>query len=134
MRGSFVVTIDDYLSAIERSLRQNPHVTAMDEPLVCLVSDDYNGLIRGRLGFWDGSYLDLYEVISTELGYPVRVSYAYTYLRAGKRVFRYDNAPHHREIITFPHHKHIGPADRLAPADQPSLNQVLSEVESWLGD
>jgi hypothetical protein len=125
------VRIDDYFSGMERSLRQNPHVTAIEGPLVCLASDDYNGLIRGRAFFWDDSYLDLYEVVSTELGYPVRISYAYSYLRAGERVFRYDNAPHHPEIITFPHHKHIGPADRLAPADQPSLHQVLSEIESW---
>jgi hypothetical protein len=47
--------------------------------------------------------------------------------------FIYDNAPHHPEIVTHPHHKHVGPADRLAPADQPSLGQVLAEVESWLG-
>ena len=128
------MTIDDYFSAMERSLRQNSHVTAIDDSLVCLASDDYNGLIRGRLFFWDGSYLDLYEVVSTELGYPVRVGYAYTYLRAGERVFRYDNAPHHHEIITFPHHKHIGPADRLAPADQPSLRQVLTEIEPYLSE
>ncbi len=78
------MTIDDYFAAMERSLRQNRHVTGIDESLVCLASDDYNGLIRGRVIFWDGSYLDLYEVVSTELGYPVRVGYAYTYLRAGR--------------------------------------------------
>jgi len=61
------------------------------------------------------------------------VSYAYTYLRAGQRVFRYDNTSHHPEIVTHPHHKHLGPHDRLAPADQPTLSQVLAEVESWLG-
>lgn len=36
------------------------------------------------------------------------------------------------EIATHPHHKHIGPTDRLAPADQPSLSQVLAEVEDLL--
>ncbi len=126
------MTIDDYFAAMERGLRQHPQVSAIEESPVFLASDDYNGLIRCRVSFWDGSRLDLYEVVSTELGYPVRVSYAYTYLRAGKRVFRYDNAPHHPEIITFPHHKHIGPADRLAPADQPSLHQVLAEIEASL--
>jgi len=40
---------------------------------------------------------------------------------------------HHPEIVTHPHHKHLGPEDRLAPADQPSLNQVLAEIETWLG-
>jgi len=128
------VTIDDYFAAMERGLRQNVQVGRVEEPIICLAADDYNGLIRCRVFFWDGSYLDIYEVVSTELGYPVRVHYSYTYLREGQRVFRYDNAPHHPEIVTHPHHKHVGAADRLAPADQPSLSQVLAEIESWLGD
>jgi hypothetical protein len=44
-----------------------------------------------------------------------------------------DNAPHHPEIATHPHHKHIGPKDRLAPADQPNLSQVLTEINELLG-
>ena len=126
------MNIDDYFAAIERGLRQNVRIGKIEEPIICLASDDYNGLLRCRVVFWDASYLDIYEVVSTELGYPVRLSYAYTYLREGQRVFRYDNAPHHPEIVTHPHHKHIGPEDRLAPADQPSLSQVLTEVETWL--
>ena len=125
--------IDDYFAAIERGLRQNVQIGRIEEPITCLASDDYNGLIRCRVIFWDESYLDLYEVVSTELGHPVRVHYAYTYIREGQRVFRYDNAPHHPEIFTHPHHKHIGPADRLTPADQQSLSQVLDEIENWLG-
>jgi len=126
------MNVDDCFGSVERSLGQNPLVSHLDEHLTCLASDDYNGIFRGRVHFWDSSFLDIYEVVSTELGYPVRISYAYTYLREGRRVFRYDNAPHHPEIITFPHHKHIGLQDRLAPADQPSLSQVLAEVAAWL--
>jgi len=124
--------IADYFGGLERTLRRNPQVSKLEEPFTCLASDDFNGLVRGRVFFWDGSYLDMYEVVSTELGYPVRISYAYTYLKEGRRIFRYDNAPHHPEIVTFPHHKHIGPQDRLTPADQPSLNSVLQEVAAWL--
>ena len=125
--------IDDYFAAVERGLRQNVQTGEIEEPIICLASDDYSGLLRCRIVFWDASYLDLYEVVNTELGYPVRVHYAYAYVRAGQRVFRYDNAPHHPEIVTHPHHKHIGQSDRLAPADQPSLSQVLAEIEGWLG-
>ena len=125
--------VDDYFAAVERGLRQNVQIGRIEGPIICLASDDFNGLIRCRVVFWDDSYLNLYEVVSTELGYPVRVYYAYTYVRGGERVFRYDNAPHHPEIVTHPHHKHIGPSDRLAPADQPSLSQVLAEIEGWLG-
>jgi len=126
------VIIDDYFASLERNLVQSPLVSRLEDPFTCLASDDHNGLVRGRVFFWDDSYLVLYEVVSTELGYPVRVSYAYTYLQAGQRAFRYDNAPHHPEILTYPHHKHIGPQDRLAPADQPTLSQVLSEIAGWL--
>lgn len=125
--------IDDYFSSIERSLRQNAQISEIVEPITCLASDDHNGLVRCRAVFWDGSYLDLYETVSTELGYPVRIHYAYAFVRQGTCIFRYDNAPHHPDIATYPHHKHIGPADRLAPADQPSLSQVLAEIEGWLG-
>ena len=124
--------IDDYFANLERGLRRNARVGKIEKPVLCLASDDYNGLIRCRVVFWDNSFLDLYEVVSTELGYPVRVHYAYTYIREENRVFRYDNAPHHPEIATHPHHKHIGAQDRLAPADQPTLKQILDEIEDWL--
>lgn len=87
------MTIDDYFAAIERGLRQNVQIGEIDDSITCLASDDYNGLIKCRVVFWDSSFLDLYEVVSTELGYPVRIHYAYTYIREGQRVFRYDNAP-----------------------------------------
>lgn len=125
--------IDEYFASIERSLSNNLQISKVDEPITLLTSDDYNGLIRCRVHFWDGSYLNIHEVVSTELGYPVRISYAYTYLRNENRIFRYDNAPHHPEVTTHPHHKHIGPKDRLTPAEPPSLNQVFAEIEELLG-
>ncbi len=125
--------IDDYFLSIERGLHQNPHVSKVDESICLLTSDDFNGLIRCRIFFWDNSFLDIYEVVSTELGYPVRINYAYTYIRNNQLIFRYDNAPHHPEIATHPHHKHIGPIERLTPADQPTLNQIFAEIEKFIG-
>jgi hypothetical protein len=127
------VRIDDYFASIKRSLRQNPRVSKVEEPIALLTSDDYNGLLRCRVFLWDGSFLDIYEVVSTELGYPVRISYAYTYLKNDQRLFRYDNAPHHPEVATHPHHKHIGSKERLAPADQPTLGQIFDEIETLMG-
>jgi hypothetical protein len=55
------VIIDDYFAAIERGLRQNVQIGKIEEPVTCLASDDYNGLIRCRAVFWDDttSTLDL---------------------------------------------------------------------------
>ena len=62
--------IDDYFTAIERGLRQNVRVGVIEEPITCLASDDHNGLLRCRVFFWDGSYLDIYEVVSNRTGVP----------------------------------------------------------------
>jgi hypothetical protein len=126
------VKIDDYFDGFERGLHQNTLISKVDQPIALLSSDDYNGLIRIRAHFWDNSFLDIYEVVSTELGYPVRITYSYTYLRNEQQVFRYDNAPHHPEIATHPHHKHLGSLNKLAPADQPSISQILTEIAEWL--
>ena len=123
--------VADYLASLERGLRGQRTVSRLDR-IECLAADDYHALVRLRAIFWDDSYLDVYEVVSTELGYPVRVHYAYTYVRQGSRVFRCDNVPDHPEIVTHPHHKHLGNKDRLAPTDQPTLGQVLAEIEACI--
>ncbi len=123
--------IGDYFSSIERGLRRKKGANIHDG-VICIASDDYNGLIRCRVVFWEGSYLDIYEVISTELGYPIKVHYAYTFMQGGKRIFRYDNAPHHPEISTHPHHKHSGAQDVLSASEEPTLSQLLSETEKLL--
>lgn len=123
--------IGDYFSGIERSLHRIKG-TKIHGQVTCLASDDYNGPVRCRVLFWGESYLDIYEVVSTELGYPIRIHYAYTFIQRNERVFRYDNAPHYPEIDTHPHHKHSGARDTLSSAEKPALSQFLKEIENLL--
>jgi len=124
--------VGDYLAGVEQTLQHCPGITGL-RVLASQASGPYNGLLRVRAAFWDESFLDIYEVVNTELGYPIRIHYAYTYLdRDGQHVFRYDNAPHHPELLTHPHHRHGGPSERAVPAEQPSLNQVLAEITRLL--
>jgi hypothetical protein len=58
------------------------------------------------------------------------LTYRYQYIRAGAAVFRYDNAAHHPHIATFHHHKHVG--NKMLPAIEPTLKQVLDEVNELL--
>jgi len=44
-----------------------------------------------------------------------------------KLIFRYDNARHHPEIPTFPHHKHL--SDLIEESEEPNIAGVLSEIE-----
>ena len=42
-------------------------------------------------------------------------------------IFRYDNSPHHSEITTFPHHKHL--PSGVYKADMPDLKDILEETK-----
>jgi hypothetical protein len=59
----------------------------------------------------------------------VAITYAYHYPdKTEKVIFRYDMAPHHKEIKTFPHHKHLG-SEEVIESLAPSLAEVLHEIE-----
>lgn len=94
--------------------------------------DPMFGRVNGVISFYDGSRLEFRETVAIERYRPVKFSYRYQYIRAGEAVLRYDNAPHHPDLPSFPHHKHVG-NERL-PATEPTLSQVLNEVASPLGE
>ena len=39
---------------------------------------------------------------------------------------RYDNAPHHRKISTYPHHKHL--EDKVFPVEKWSIEAFIREA------
>jgi len=70
---------------------------------------------------------DRYRVVVTELLSDGAVKkYSYTLLIDDKPILRYDNAPHHPEIATFPHHKHVG--GRVESLFDSSLEAFLKEA------
>jgi len=70
--------------------------------------DRSSGLVDAVLYFSDGSRLELTESVTIRQNKPLKQAYRYEYVQAGHAVFRYDNAPHHPELSSYPHHKHIG--------------------------
>lgn len=94
---------------------------------------NHQGIIEGRLTFHDGSLLDFDEVVLLRDEQLVKLRYAYHYQdRSGEPIFRYDNVPHHPNIPTYPHHKHVGYA--VVPAQVPDLSEILREIEQIIFD
>lgn len=92
---------------------------------------NHQGFIEGRLKFHDGSLLDFDEVILLLNEEIVKVRYAYHYQNElGELIFRYDNAPHHPNVFTYPHHKHTG--STVAPSEAPDLSEVLQEIDQLI--
>ena len=81
-----------------------------------------------------------YKLLAVKSGYRVFVAellvggeiakYSYTLLHGERPVLRYDNAPHHPNIETFPHHKHEN--DEVKPLHDNSIEAFLKEVRRFI--
>jgi len=91
-----------------------------------------DGRVRGWLRFYDDSTLTIEEKVIKRGRSIEKISYRYHYQRAdGTLVFRYDNAPHHPEVVTFPDHIHIEGHD-VEAAEPPDLSKVLRRIDELL--
>jgi hypothetical protein len=78
--------------------------------------------INGKVIFFNDTILEFTESIT-----PDRHRYRYQYMNIdGSLIFRYDNVPHHREIATFPHHKHY--PEKVIKSRSVNLRQVIEEI------
>lgn len=83
------------------------------------------GYISGKIVFTDDSKLDFKEVKDTE--YHKKDKYSYHFMNASDEIiFRYDNANHHPELKTFPHHKHL--PENIMESNEPELIDILIEI------
>ena len=98
--------IEEYFSRIEQDIISCPLIHSYN-----LTKDKrslYIGLIEGVIKFVDNSILHFMEFV--DVGEKVeKYKYSYHYQDNNRSlIFRYDMAPHLRNIETFPHHKHEG--------------------------
>lgn len=94
----------------------------------------YEGFIRGRILFIDGTLLEFREFVDVEDAID-RMMYVYQYMdSSNKLVFRYDNTGRHKKLNlpTYPHHKHVGSDKNIIATDAPDLNSVLEEIQNTL--
>ncbi|MCD6335150.1 MAG: hypothetical protein J7M27_07455 [Candidatus Latescibacteria bacterium] len=115
--------IEAYFAQIERILRDFPDVRSYT-----LRKKIYNikqGFIGGSITLENAHRLDFIEVRDIEV--EGKIKYRYQYMDETQAlIFRYDNAPHHRHIRTFPHHKHM--LNEVQASTEPTLYDVLLEI------
>lgn len=122
--------IEDYFAYIEGVIADVPTVLIME--LVKDKRSPYIGFIEGKLYFRDGSLLQFVEFVNVKTVVE-RYKYSYHYQdEAGQLLFRYDMAPHHPGVVTFPHHKHLA-SGMAIDSTSPPLEEVLNEIENLLG-
>jgi hypothetical protein len=83
--------------------------------------------LKGNLLFIDFSVLEIAIFAAKFRNEVIIDKYRFHYMnKDGQMVFRYDNAPHHHEIPTFPHHKHT--SNKAIQSSMPSMKDILNEI------
>jgi hypothetical protein len=87
------------------------------------------GLYRYRVYFRDGSLLELTERLVEENEKLQVTKYRFHWQdKEGELIKRWDNARHHPEIRTFPHHLHDGTEGNVASHTYINALEILSIV------
>ena len=116
------MNLQEYLEVLDARLKELAEVVVaasvqreVDEAL-------NRGFIKGRLTFLDGSILEFSEQLPVE-----RQKYRIHYMDAeNELIVRWDSAPHHRELDSFPFHKHTPSGVEAHPAI--TLLETLEQV------
>lgn len=103
--------IEEYLRKIDELISASPEVIDVEIIRRSIWDTELEkvALYRYRLKMSDGSLLELTERLVEEKGAFSIKKYRHHWQSAnGQIIKRWDNAPHHPEIDTFPHHLHNG--------------------------
>ena len=117
----------EYISSIRQMILIHSDVRSIH---VIREEDQINsGLIRYRLTLADGGLLELSERFRVIGGKADSLKYRFHWQDSnGNLTARWDNAPHHLSLPTFPHHIHDGGESNIQPHAQVSIAHVLAEI------
>jgi len=118
--------IDDYFENLEKTVLDFKSIIK-SYTIFKKAYNEKQGYIKGDIVFANNSQLCFIEVKNTEV--KPKNKYRYHYMDKGKGlIFRYDNAYHHKELKTFPNHKH-NISDEVCESPEPELYDILIEIQ-----
>lgn len=92
-------------------------------------------IYRYRLNLIDHSLLEASERIALRGAEAVVTKYSFHWQdRNGQIIARWDTAPHHLSLPTFPHHIHDGTEENIQSHAPVSVADVLAEIARRLKD
>jgi len=93
--------IREYFCEVEKKLEEIAWLIKKKNIEFNLVSEEM-GIIKGKIVFVNSNVLDFRELVSAE-----HTDYRFQFMNGNNRlIYRWDSAPHHKEITSFPFHLH----------------------------
>ncbi len=114
--------IADYFEFLKKVAKKNPSVKKFR--LIREFIGVKKGFIRFVIELRDDSELHVFEYVDSGMH---KIDYSYHWQDKEKRLItRWDNAPHHSEIETSPHHVHEG--ENINPSEEPTFVEILKKI------
>jgi len=123
--------LDEYFDRIERQCLLSPVVLSLqvrerEERL-------QEGFIRIRAKLSNSDLLEAFEFVVIAPDGLQTLTYRIHWQRDdGQLRWRWDNAPHHQEVATSPHHVHLDLAEQVEPSEPMTILKALAFVEQEL--
>ena len=124
--------IEYHFAKIESQLKDSPIVASHIWLRNKVAEAEGSMRIRGTLT--NGDIFELAEFVVLNASFEIEVvAYSYHWQNtANQLVMRWDNAKHHLQIRTFPHHVHIGAEDNVHESAGIDVNSFLRKIEQIL--
>lgn len=117
--------IRDYFSEVEKKLEEIKWLIKKKTIEFNLVSEEM-GIIKGKIVFVNNNGLDFRELVSEE-----HTDYRFHFMNGDNRlIYRWDSAPHHKEIASFPFHLHT--PEGVMECDRVNLIEVIDIIKTLM--
>lgn len=92
-----------------------------------IVEEEQIAKLKAKLKLFDETIMWIREIwIKGKM-----VAYSYYWLQPDETIIiGWDNAPHHNEVSTFPHHRHV--RNKTEPSQETNLRDVLRFIRNFL--
>jgi len=97
------------------------------ESILSIDSDAYGDYYRLKI---QARLINGWKLNVWEHAMPGFIRYAYHISKGSELIIRWDNAPHHKKIATFPHHKHVG--EIILESNEVEIEDILRELEKMI--
>lgn len=122
--------LDNYIKGIEELIATSPEVIEFIILRRSFYETDLEKILiyRFKVIFKDDSIVEITERLIESSNKIKRTKYSYHYQdKNGKLLKRWDNAPHHPEIKSYPHHLHISKS-KVIESNEISAFDMLKEL------
>jgi hypothetical protein len=128
-----VSRIRDYCEQIVVTALACPHVRRVERVRQEEDATGQIGFMRYRLTLSNGDLLELTERLEVQAGALVVTKYRHHWQdHAGRLIKRWDNAPHHPHVASFPDHLHDGAEEQVREHPPVEALHILTLVTQSL--